>query len=209
VANQVTLPRVEANQNYASHYAVLAAFGLADSSTAKSEIEELYLSRVKELPARPISAASAYSAEIDGTPYLAVKITNPGLWGPITAILAADPPAERILGFEILEQQETPGLGGRIGEAWFTEQFKGEKVSAEGRVIVAQGTGKGDPDPENSRVDAVTGAAAFGLVQISSPRPSPRERNRRQPMIPPAKCSGRALVNNPSSSMSRICSTLG
>ena len=167
VANQVTLPQVEANQNYASHYAVLAAFGLADSSTAKSEIEELYLSRVKELPARLISAASAYSAEIDGTPYLAVKITNPGLWGPITAILAADPPAERILGFEILEQQETPGLGGRIGEAWFTEQFKGEKVSAEGRVIVAQGTGKGDPDPENSRVDAVTGASRTSdFVQI-------------------------------------------
>lgn len=168
VANQVTLPQVEANQNYASHYAVLAAFGLADSSTAKSEIEELYLSRVKELPGRPVSAAaSAYSAEIDGTPYLAVKITNPGLWGPITAILAADPPAERILGFEILEQQETPGLGGRIGEAWFTEQFKGEKVSAEGRVIVAQGTGKGDPDPENSRVDAVTGASRTSdFVQI-------------------------------------------
>jgi len=167
VANQVTLPRVEANQNYASHYAVLAAFGLADSSTAKSEIEELYLSRVKELPARPISAASANSAEIDGTPYLAEKITNPGLGGPITAILAADPPAERILGFEILEQQETPGLGGRIGEAWFTEQFKGEKVSAAGRVIVAQGTGKGDPDPENSRVDAVTGASRTSdFVQI-------------------------------------------
>jgi len=167
VANQVTLPRVEANQNYASHYAVLAAFGLADSSTAKSEIEELYLSRVKEIPARPIPAASAYSPEIDGTPSLAVKITNPGLWGPITAILAADPPAERILGFEILEQQETPGLGGRIGEAWFTEQFKGEKVSAAGRVIVAQGTGKGDPDPENSRVDAVTGASRTSdFVQI-------------------------------------------
>jgi Na+-transporting NADH:ubiquinone oxidoreductase subunit C len=34
-------------------------------------------------------------------------------------------------------------------------------------VIVAQGTGKGDPDPENSRVDAVTGASRTSdFVQI-------------------------------------------
>jgi Na+-transporting NADH:ubiquinone oxidoreductase subunit C len=178
VANQVTLPQVKANQNYASHYAVLAAFRLADSSTPKSEIEELYASKVKELPVetsaadaaatRPALAASAaYSADIDGVSFLAVRITNPGLWGPITAILAADPAAERILGFEVLEQQETPGLGGRIGEAWFTEQFRGEKVNSDGRVIVAQGTGKGDLNPENSRVDAVTGASRTSdFVQI-------------------------------------------
>lgn len=160
VANQVTLPQVKANQNYASHYAVLAAFGLADSSTAKSEVEELYASKVQEVPIEPTSTASAaYSAELEGSSYLAVRITNPGLWGPITAILAADPAAERILGFEVLEQQETPGLGGRIGEAWFTQQFKGEKVSPEGRVSVTQGSGKGDPDRENSKVDAVTGAS--------------------------------------------------
>jgi Na+-transporting NADH:ubiquinone oxidoreductase subunit C len=179
VANQVTLPQVKANQNYASHFAVLAAFGLADTSTAKSEVEELYASKVQELSigqaapadaaeAGPASAASAaYSAEIEGSSYLAVRITNPGLWGPITAILAADPAAERILGFEVLEQQETPGLGGRIGEAWFTEQFKGEKVSPDGRVSVTQGSGKGDPDRENSRVDAVTGASRTSdFVQI-------------------------------------------
>jgi Na+-transporting NADH:ubiquinone oxidoreductase subunit C len=173
VANQVTLPQVKANQNYASHYAVLAAFGLADSSTPKSKIEELYTSKIQELPIKAgapsaeSAASAAYSAEIDGIKYVAVKITNPGLWGPITAILAADPMAERILGLQILEQQETPGLGGRIGEPWFTQQFKGEKVNAEGKVIVAQGSGKGDPDRENSRVDAITGASRTSdFVQI-------------------------------------------
>lgn len=158
VANQVTLARVKANQSYASHYAVLKAFGLADPTTSKAVVESAYSSQVKELP-DPSPGMAAYSATIDGNPFIAVKITNPGLWGPITAILAADPKAERVRGFEILDQQETPGLGGRIGEAWFTDQFKGEKVGADGKIAVVQGSGKGDPNKDNSQVDAITGAS--------------------------------------------------
>jgi len=158
LANQVTLARVKANQQYASHYAVLKAFGLADPETSRDEVESSYSSKVKELP-EPSPGLSAYLSTIGESPYIAVKITNPGLWGPITAILAADPKAERILGLEILDQQETPGLGGRIGEAWFTDQFKDEKVGTDGKVSVSQGSGKGDPDKENSRADAVTGAS--------------------------------------------------
>ncbi len=158
VANQLTVDRVKANQSFASHFAVLKAFGLADASTARDQAETLYASQVKELAA-PAQGAAAYSATIDGNTYVAVKLTNPGLWGPITAILAADPKAERVRGLEILEQQETPGLGGRIGEAWFSAQFAGEKVGADGAIAVTQGSGKGDPDKENSKVDAVTGAS--------------------------------------------------
>lgn len=158
VANQVTLAQVKANQNYASHYAVLKALGLADAKTSKAEVESIYSGQVKELPARD-DGLSAFTAVIAGAPFVAIKITNPGLWGPITAIVAADPTADRIRGLEMLDQQETPGLGGRIGEAWFTDQFKGEKVGADGSVKVNQGAGTGDPDKENSRVDAVTGAS--------------------------------------------------
>jgi Na+-transporting NADH:ubiquinone oxidoreductase subunit C len=158
VANQLTVERVKANQSFASHFAVLKAFGLADASTARDQVEPLYASQVKELAA-PGPGIAAYSAKIGESGFVAVKLTNPGLWGPITAILAADPKAERVRGLEILEQQETPGLGGRIGEAWFTAQFAGEKVGADGKIAVAQGSGKGDPDKENSKVDAVTGAS--------------------------------------------------
>ncbi|HEY9054734.1 MAG TPA: FMN-binding protein, partial [Rectinemataceae bacterium] len=158
IANQVTAARVEANKRYAAHYAVLKAFGLAQASTPRSDVEKLYSERIEELPDRE-GRPAAYSAEIDGLPYIGVRMTGPGLWGSITAILAADPAAERIRGLEVLDQQETPGLGGRIGEPWFAEQFAGEKVGADGRVAVVQGSGKGDPDKENSIVDAVTGAS--------------------------------------------------
>jgi len=158
VANKLTLSRVEANRQYASHYTVLKALGLADAGTSREAVETSYAEKVKAL-APPASGGLAYSAEIDGLTYLAVQVTNPGLWGPITAILAADPAAERVRGLEILDQQETPGLGGRIGEPWFAAQFSGEKVDPEGRISVVQGSGKGDPDKENSKVDAITGAS--------------------------------------------------
>jgi Na+-transporting NADH:ubiquinone oxidoreductase subunit C len=158
VANQVTITQVEANRRFASEFAVLKAFGLATASTTRAEVESLYSGTVKELP--PVAGqGAAYSAEIDGAPYVAVQVTSPGLWGSITAILAADPKAERLRGLEILDQQETPGLGGRIGEAWFSAQFTGEKVGPDGRIAVVQGSGKGDPDKENAKVDAVTGAS--------------------------------------------------
>ena len=158
IANQITLAQVKANQSYASHYAVLKALGLADPTTSKAAVESAYASQVKELAA-PAPGMAAYSSVIEGNTFIAVKITNPGLWGPITAILATDPKAERIRGFEILDQQETPGLGGRIGEPWFTDQFKGEKVGADGKIAVVQGSGKGDPNKDNSQVDAITGAS--------------------------------------------------
>jgi Na+-transporting NADH:ubiquinone oxidoreductase subunit C len=158
VANQLTIARVNANKSYASHYAVLKAFGLADETASRADVESLYSSQVKELQTTPAGSA-AYSTSLNGSTYVAVKMTAAGLWGPITAILAADPKAERVLGFAILDQQETPGLGGRIGEPWFTEQFKGEKVGADGIIKVVQGSGKGDLDKENSRVDAVSGAS--------------------------------------------------
>jgi Na+-transporting NADH:ubiquinone oxidoreductase subunit C len=158
VANQLTLSRVEANRRYATRIAVLKAFGLADSTTPRAEVESMYEEKIEER--RPPSGMeAAFSADIDGASFVAVRVTSPGLWGPITAILASDPTAERVLGLEILEQQETPGLGGRIGEAWFMEQFAGEKVGLDGKILVSQGTGKGDADKENSRVDAVTGAS--------------------------------------------------
>jgi len=158
VANQLTIAQVRANQSYASHFAVLKAFGLADETTSKTEVESRYSSQVKELKTAPAGTV-AYSTSINGAAYVAVKMTAAGLWGPITAILAADPKAERVLGFAILDQQETPGLGGRIGEPWFTEQFKGEKVGADGTIKVVQGSGKGDPNKENSLVDAISGAS--------------------------------------------------
>ena len=59
---------------------------------------------------------------------------------------------ETIRGFTIVEQAETPGLGGRIVEPWFMDQFKGKKVKPALHIISNR---QGDNPNE---IDAITGA---------------------------------------------------
>jgi len=156
VANQITLERVEANKRLELRAAVLRAFGLADSTTPSAEIDQKYSEIITR---KQLDKATAYFATIDGQQFIAIKLTAPGLWGPITAVLATDPAGKVVRGFEIIDQQETPGLGGRITEPWFTGQFKGKKTLPDGTIAFAQGSGRGNFDPENGTVDAVTGAS--------------------------------------------------
>jgi Na+-transporting NADH:ubiquinone oxidoreductase subunit C len=152
VANEATKAKVEGNRLFASHSAVLRAFGIAYS--APSEVEPRYASLVKDLP-----GGRGWKAELDGSTWYAVRKTGPGLWGSITLIVAADAAGGRLRGIEVLDQQETPGLGGRIDEAWFKEQFRGERLGPGGLAMNSGGSGKGDADHENASVDAVTGAS--------------------------------------------------
>lgn len=61
-------------------------------------------------------------------------ITGAGLWGTINALLTLEPDLSRIINIEIIEHNETPGLGGRISEEWFKEQFKGKTILSGDRV---------------------------------------------------------------------------
>ncbi len=75
-----------------------------------------------------------------------------GLWDEIYGAIAFKPDLETIKGVTIIFQRETPGLGGRIEDAEFLDQFKGKKAFPE-IVIAAQGTASGE-----NEVDGMTGA---------------------------------------------------
>lgn len=55
-------------------------------------------------------------------------ISGSGLWGTIHALLAVTPDFKKVINIEIVDQNETPGLGGRITENWFKDQFKGKTL---------------------------------------------------------------------------------
>jgi Na+-transporting NADH:ubiquinone oxidoreductase subunit C len=156
LANESTKDLVEANREFASQAAVLDALGIAWADRSQAAIQ--YKQQVTPVEG---SMPRAYRATVDGSEYLAVEHTGAGLWGGITIILAADPEATRIRGIQIIAQNETPGLGGRIEEAWFLDQFKGERVPDQKiRIAVgAESKGTGDTDPENGLADGVTGAS--------------------------------------------------
>jgi Na+-transporting NADH:ubiquinone oxidoreductase subunit C len=83
---------------------------------------------------------------------IAFEISGPGFWGSISALIALEPDLETIKGLKIMENKETPGLGGRIADDWFQDQFRGKKLVPELK-IVPYGRAK-----EINEVDAITGA---------------------------------------------------
>lgn len=153
LANEFTRDQVEANRRLFERSAVLSALGVKYSSP--SEVDALY---EKSVTTTGSGADELFRTEADGQVRFARRFSGPGLWGTIAGIVAVDASVERIAGLQIVSHNETPGLGGRIDESWFKTQFAGEKIGNAG-IRVRVGTGKGDGDPENGEVDAVTGAS--------------------------------------------------
>lgn len=88
-----------------------------------------------------------------------------GFWGPVRGILAVSPDLTHTIGLTVLEHTETPGLGGRIEEPIFTDQFhKGITVSPNGSAPFIHLGSPGTPDPTGRQVDAITGATQTCLA---------------------------------------------
>jgi len=84
------------------------------------------------------------------------QFTGPGVWGDITAVVSVNADASRVLGVEILDHNETPGLGGRVTGRKFLDQLAGERIGDQGVYVAIRGPG--DPNPDNSQIDGITGA---------------------------------------------------
>ncbi|MBI2472448.1 MAG: FMN-binding protein [Planctomycetes bacterium] len=87
-----------------------------------------------------------------------------GFWDRITGIMVLSPDMSKVVSIRFLDQKETPGLGARIEEGWFIDQFKGVLVAwdqpVDKRIIVGPAP---NPNAKN-RVDAITGATQTSLA---------------------------------------------
>lgn len=87
-----------------------------------------------------------------------------GFWDRIEAVVVLSPDLDRVLNIQFLDQKETPGLGARVEEPWFTDQFKGLQVAWDAapdqRILV--GTSPADNAP--NEVDAITGATQTSMA---------------------------------------------
>jgi Na+-transporting NADH:ubiquinone oxidoreductase subunit C len=144
----ITKPKVELNEQVFLKRSVLYAAGLT-IPREPARIVELFDARVEQ---KTGSSGPYYLVKDEGgkpAGYVFLR-RGPGLWGEITAALGFDVQLEKLTGVDFLKQSETPGLGARIGESWFREQFRGKR----GPFTTV---GEGEPAAEN-QFDAVTGA---------------------------------------------------
>ena len=146
VANQATAERVEQNQVIAQQRAILTAMGIEFDS------DEEILVLFEEVEEIEVNDRIFYRTERNGEVVLATAFRGQGVWGPIVGVLAMDESLERTMGLEIISHEETPGLGGRITESWFREQFRDREVP-EGRFTYVR-----DTSPGTGEFEAITGA---------------------------------------------------
>lgn len=89
-----------------------------------------------------------------------------GFWDKISGLLVLNYDLSEVQEIQILDQKETPGLGARIEEPWFREQFKELDVAWEQpidrRIIIGGGA-----DAPN-RVEAITGATQTSMALMQT-----------------------------------------
>lgn len=145
--NVTTRPIIEANEARKLRESVLNSVKVDYTS---ENLEDKFTSEmeVKEIDGREVFFRYDESGDLSA---VAFRMSGSGFQGPIQGIIALKPNLETIVGVEILSQQETPGLGARITEDWFLDQFNEKKVRPELRIV------KGGSEGQNE-VDAITGA---------------------------------------------------
>ncbi|MBD3241333.1 MAG: FMN-binding protein [Chitinivibrionales bacterium] len=104
-----------------------------------------------------------YRLERAGEQRVGLVFSGMGFWDRITGILVLTPSLEQITNLRFFEEKETPGLGARITEKSFTEQFQGLEIDWNAgpneHILIGQGR-EGMPN----RVDAITGATQTSMA---------------------------------------------
>jgi len=154
-----TVDKIAFNQESDLRHKVLYVFELLPEGEDPKEIEEIFNERVVE---KQFGEKSGY-ALMDGDEEVnyAILIDGTGLWGSITGYLGLNKDLTKITGIEFVTQSETPGLGGRISEAAYKEQYRDIDIKVtNGKYLIAT------PE-QGGNVDAIAGATQTSTAVVN------------------------------------------
>lgn len=123
----LTRDRISEQQQSAERTRIVALLP-ADSYDNDPLSDTVTVRAPSELGVEETTIHRAYLQEKPSALVLPV-VAKDGYNGPIRLLLAVDAQA-RILGVEILEHRETPGLGDDIVKPWWREQFVGKSLAS-------------------------------------------------------------------------------
>ncbi len=127
---------------------ILYVLNIEHEATAEG-IESAYQEYVSIEQVKDIEV---YRATVDNqTTGYAFKISGAGLWGSMNGFAAVDAELTKLIGISFVSHSETPGLGGRVDEDWFKEQFRDIPLQGTETVIYRPAAG--------GTVDAIAGAS--------------------------------------------------
>lgn len=146
-----TAERVASLQAIELQQKILYVFDIEVPSTNPEDINKVFK---EHITSEKVNGQIVYSRVENGevTGY-AIPAGGPGLWGLIDAYIGVSSDYTKVLGIEFIAHSETPGLGGRISEAPFKEQFRDLDISnAKGNDFIIYRPAPG------GNVDAIAGA---------------------------------------------------
>ena len=130
---------------------ILYVFDIEAPSDVAEDIKKVF---DEKIDSEEIDGEIIYTLKENGeVKGYAFPATGPGLWGTIHAYVGITEDYSEMLGLEFISQEETPGLGGRITEDWYKEQFRGIDLTdkADYNYIIYKPASGGN-------VDAIAGA---------------------------------------------------
>lgn len=104
-----------------------------------------------------------YICTIEGDTKYVFPLTGKGLWGPIWGYIALDSDLRTVFGSYFSHSGETAGLGARIDEVEFQNQFVGKLISKEGSGKIDLSLVKnGSVTDDTVECDGISGATLTG-----------------------------------------------
>lgn len=149
--DQSTAEKVALLQETELRKKILYVFDIDVPTDVPEEIEVLFNDHIKEEKNDDqVIFEAIENGEIKG---YAFPVQGPGLWGIIDGYVGVSADYSELLGIEFISHSETPGLGGRIGEDAYKEQFRGIDISnvKTGDYVIYRPASGGN-------VDAIAGA---------------------------------------------------
>ncbi len=151
--------RIETNQRVKLQRIILRVLDIpvADKASDK-DLVKVFDARVKSIEVQGKDMYVSYEEDGKTISGYAFPVGGPGFWGPIFGMVAVDPEASKILGIAFYRHSETPGLGARMTEDWFTKQFVGlplYPVKEDKKIFYLRTAG---PKKGPNELDAITGA---------------------------------------------------
>lgn len=142
--DQLTRDRIQANEEAEIKATLLNAYNI---EYTYANIHDVFDEHVET---REIDGLTFYLEEESGA--VSFHFEGGGVWGPIVGIITLESDFETIVAIAVLQQEETPGLGGVVAEAPYLAKFVGAKLVPELNITKTPTAG------ELNEVDAITGA---------------------------------------------------
>jgi Na+-transporting NADH:ubiquinone oxidoreductase subunit C len=151
--------RIESNRIEKLRRVILGVLNIpVERGVSAADLSLLFSARVMDIKVEDRTLYVGYETDGRTVSGYALPVGGPGFWGPISGIVGISPDGGKITGLAFYRHNETPGLGGRITEDWFTGQFKGLPifpVEGDRNIFYLRPEGTGSAPNE---LDAITGA---------------------------------------------------